>query len=321
MVYRVSDPSVDAIGFAGDVERLVDSEGVELVIPMTDLSAPVLLELRERRPDVRIPFPPLATYSQVSDKAQLTEIAAQLGVPVPRQVVISRPGAEAADVGDRVERSGLSWPLILKPARSTALVDGAMGKFSVRTVSGPSALATELASCPTEAHPVLLQERIVGPGLGVFMLGASEGRPLAAFAHRRIREKPPTGGVSVYRESIPVRDDLRAYSERIMERFRWNGAVMLEFKEERPILGLAPTGGRRRRRLSEAPGRVCTRQEYRAGAPIPDGFALALVLGRRRSPALDGPRAEEPSDPIPLAARPLGRTGQVPDSVATGGSL
>jgi len=28
------------------------------------------------------------------------------------------------------------------------------------------------------------------------------------FAHRRLREKPPSGGVSVYRESIPLAEEL-----------------------------------------------------------------------------------------------------------------
>ena len=54
-----------------------------------------------------------------------------------------------------------------------------------------------------------------------------------SFAHTRIREKPPTGGVSVYRESVPLRDDVRAYSERILGRFNWSGVAMVEFREDR----------------------------------------------------------------------------------------
>ena len=76
-----------------------------------------------------------------------------------------------------------------------------------------------------------MQERIFGSGLGVFLL-AWEGRTLAAFAHRRIREKPPPGGVSVYRESVAVAPELRTYSERLLERYRWRGAAMVEFKED-----------------------------------------------------------------------------------------
>lgn len=46
-----------------------------------------------------------------------------------------------------------------------------------------------------------MQERIKGPGIGMFLL-MKDGNVLARFAHRRIREKPPSGGVSVLCESI-----------------------------------------------------------------------------------------------------------------------
>ncbi len=47
----------------------------------------------------------------------------------------------------------------------------------------------------------LVQERIPGYGMGLFLL-ADRGRIVASFAHRRRREKPPAGGVSVLSESI-----------------------------------------------------------------------------------------------------------------------
>lgn len=230
-VHTTPDPALDAPGFTQAVERLVDREAAELVVPMTDTSVPLLLGLRERRPDIAMPFPLRGTYDQVSNKLLLTRVAQELGVPVPRQIVINGPSETTQAVSGASERQ-MRWPLILKPARSAALAGEAIRRFGVRTVAGPDSLAAEVDHCPPEAYPLLLQERIVGSGLGVFMLGDGEGRPLASFAHRRLREKPPTGGVSVYRESIPLRDDLREYAERIMSRFRWSGAIMLEFKED-----------------------------------------------------------------------------------------
>lgn len=106
-----------------------------------------------------------------------------------------------------------------------------MGKFGVTIVTDADRLGPALDVYPPEAYPLLVQERVVGPGLGVFLL-AWDGRTLAAFAHRRIREKPPTGGVSVYRESVAVEPDLRAYSEQLLEHFRWRGAAMVEFKRD-----------------------------------------------------------------------------------------
>ena len=49
----------------------------------------------------------------------------------------------------------------------------------------------------------LVQEYIPGDGRGVFVL-MNRGRLRAAFAHRRLREKPPSGGVSVLSESVAL---------------------------------------------------------------------------------------------------------------------
>src|SRR6185503_13112360 len=50
---------------------------------------------------------------------------------------------------------------------------------------------------------------------------------------RRIREKPPSGGVSVYCESIAIPQDLEASSGLLLNRLGWNGVAMVEFKLDR----------------------------------------------------------------------------------------
>jgi predicted ATP-grasp superfamily ATP-dependent carboligase len=59
------------------------------------------------------------------------------------------------------------------------------------------------------------------------------GELVAAFAHRRLREKPPAGGVSVYSESIPVDPQLLERGVRLLHDFAWQGVAMLEFKIDR----------------------------------------------------------------------------------------
>jgi predicted ATP-grasp superfamily ATP-dependent carboligase len=76
---------------------------------------------------------------------------------------------------------------------------------------------------------VLLQQRIVGPGVGLFFLRWN-GETIAAMAHRRIREKPPSGGVSVMRETIPVPAELLYRSEQLLDVYDWSGVAMVEFK-------------------------------------------------------------------------------------------
>jgi predicted ATP-grasp superfamily ATP-dependent carboligase len=93
----------------------------------------------------------------------------------------------------------------------------------------PDELARTLARFPDAAFPVLLQERVVGPGIGVFLL-IWDGRVRAQFSHRRIREKPPAGGVSVYGESIASDPALVEKSAALLDRFGWCGVAMVEYK-------------------------------------------------------------------------------------------
>jgi predicted ATP-grasp superfamily ATP-dependent carboligase len=50
------------------------------------------------------------------------------------------------------------------------------------------------------------------------------------FQHRRLREKPATGGISVYCESMAVTPQLGDYATRLLRDMNWEGPAMVEFK-------------------------------------------------------------------------------------------
>ncbi|MEQ1857307.1 MAG: ATP-grasp domain-containing protein [Longimicrobiales bacterium] len=225
----VPSPKADAAGYAAAVLKVVDAERIDVVIPVTDLSASLVPRLRVDRPGVVVAFPESDAYERISDKRHLMEVARGLGVPVPKQLVLEERGSSLT--ADALRRAGIDFPLVLKPARSAVAGLEAVHSFGVQMVESESDLRSALSTLHAEAYPLLVQERIQGPGLGAFLL-AHHGRVIASFAHRRIREKPPTGGVSVYRESVPLREDLRRYSELILAHFKWSGVAMVEFKED-----------------------------------------------------------------------------------------
>ncbi|HET9950090.1 MAG TPA: ATP-grasp domain-containing protein [Longimicrobiales bacterium] len=226
---RVPDPAASLERFADAVARIVDERGIEVVIPVTDRTTGVVPLLRARDAPPVVAFPDYDTYLRASDKRGLLEAAAALGVPVPAQVVLERPPADAAESADRLAPAG--FPVVLKPARSAVQHGGRVTSFGVSFAESAGELARRLAEIPEAAYPLLIQERIAGTGAGVFVL-ARGGRVVASFAHRRIREKPPTGGVSVYRESVAVPPALAAHARRIMEHYCWTGVAMIEFKLE-----------------------------------------------------------------------------------------
>jgi len=101
----------------------------------------------------------------------------------------------------------------------------------VRHVANADALRAVLPELSDAAYPLLLQQRIVGPGIGIFLL-IWNGQLLATFAHRRLREKPHSGGVSVYSESVMADADLVERSRTLLEHMRWCGVAMVEFKRD-----------------------------------------------------------------------------------------
>lgn len=73
-------------------------------------------------------------------------------------------------------------PLVDKPRRSVA---GGQ-RFGVGYVSDSAGLVALLAVLSATAYPVLLEERVTGPGTGIFLL-TWDGALRAVFAHRRRR--------------------------------------------------------------------------------------------------------------------------------------
>jgi predicted ATP-grasp superfamily ATP-dependent carboligase len=146
-------------------------------------------------------------------------------VAVPAQHVAQNAG-DALAIADDV----LRFPLVLKPVRSIAEHNDTRHKLRVVHARDASELRSRVRSLPDAAFPLLLQERIVGPGTGIFLL--LWDKLVAAFAHRRLREKPPAGGISVYSESISIDPDLLDCSVRLLERFAWRGVAMVEYKRD-----------------------------------------------------------------------------------------
>ncbi|MCG6900719.1 MAG: hypothetical protein LJE75_12070 [Gammaproteobacteria bacterium] len=66
-------------------------------------------------------------------------------------------------------------------------------------------------------------------GQGVFAL-YNHGKPLVFFAHRRLWEKPPSGSVSVFSESIPVDPVMEGYARTLLDHVGRHGVAMVEFK-------------------------------------------------------------------------------------------
>src|SRR5438093_8594901 len=156
----------------------------------------------------------------------MLEVARTAGRAVPPTLVL-----ETRAAGERLPGPEF-FPAVVKPHRSVIPAGSQHGerrKVGVSHVADAAACRTVLAGLPDGAFPVLLQQRVDGPGEGLFGLRWN-GRMVATFAHRRLREKPPEGGVSVYRQSIAPPAALLAAGTTLLARLGWQGVAMIECK-------------------------------------------------------------------------------------------
>ncbi len=218
------DPLEHPARYVEELVALVARWRVDALMPITEASLLAVLRESDRFAGVVLPFPDLERFQQVSNKPLVLERAKSLGIAVPGQLVLTSP----ADV-EAIEREPLQLPLVIKPARSVAEAANGRLRLGVTHAASREELAQRLAEYPAEAYPLLLQQRIVGAGIGVFLL-VWNGVPMAACAHRRLREKPPAGGVSVYRESVALDPALGERSLALLKSFDWQGVAMVEYK-------------------------------------------------------------------------------------------
>ena len=222
-----SDPFADPAAHAAALGALAHAEGIELLLPMTDQTVEAVLEHRASFPaTTAIPFPDLATYRAASDKQGLEELAATCGFSVPETRIL--PTWRERDVA---LPDAEFFPAVVKPHRSVVADGSARRKLTVTPVADAAAARAVLERLPASAYPVLLQRHVAGVGEGFFAL-RWQGRIVAMFAHRRLREKPLTGGVSVYRESIALDERLAIPGRRLLDALDWTGVAMVECKRD-----------------------------------------------------------------------------------------
>lgn len=221
---RVPKPAATPREFAETIHDIVRKRDIDLLLPMTDASIEAILEEEGFGEQVIIPLPSREAYRAASDKVSLLDAARTVGIEAPRSIRVEEP----ADVSD-IPLGRFSPPLVIKPGRSLAESTDRRIETGVRYASGRKELVRKLRNLPEPVFPLLVQEYVQGVGEGVFLLRWN-GRTIASFAHRRIREKPPSGGVSVYRESVAPDPILLEASERLLDQFDWRGVAMVEYK-------------------------------------------------------------------------------------------
>lgn len=222
--YRYPSPRLNSRQFIEAISKLVKEQQVNILLPMTELTTTLLLVYQNSFPDATLPFPDINTVESLANKCLLMQTAELLDIPIPRTWYADSPDNLPCNLKD------LSYPIVLKPGKSWLLHKGQWSRATVRFASNLADAKSILDSDRSfRAHSFMIQECVTGRGQGVFAI-YNNGKPLALFAHRRLREKPPSGGVSVLSESIQVDPELGTYAQTLLENANWHGVAMVEFK-------------------------------------------------------------------------------------------
>ena len=221
---QYSDPAAHPDRFVGEVIEIAKRLAIGTVIPATDLTTMLLVSQSELSQIAYVASAPPASYELLTDKARLIGLADRLGISIPETRI--------ATTGIGISRAAreLGFPVVLKPARSRYFKGDRIVSTSVDIVRKPDELTRAVNALGwLDDIPCLVQRFVAGHGAGIFALYGPAG-PVAWFAHRRIREKPPEGGVSVLSESTAVDPAMQSAAERILTAAAWIGVAMIEFR-------------------------------------------------------------------------------------------
>ncbi len=179
---RVTYPSpyTDRDAFDRFLLRFVAREQIDVVMPVTDVTTHAVCANQQRlRPDCMLAVPPFEAFDLVTNKATLLEYAGRCGVPVPRTRVVDGR-ARLPEVIEHVR-----YPAVVKPVRSRVrTADGWLLGSAQYAYSRADLERLYDAHACLAFHPSLIQERIVGPGVGTSsrIAGCARNRPPAARA-------------------------------------------------------------------------------------------------------------------------------------------
>ncbi len=231
-------PETNPQDFVEMLFNTVRQQAVDLVVPLTDAAILPLSQARDQFDGVcRLAIPEPETLELVTNKRKTLELARRLGVPTPKTCLVETTKEALA------EAPSLGWPVVLKPMASRKFYEQKMSEgFTVSYAADHRQLAQQMSKYEGRC-PVLLQEYYPGEGCGVELL-LYEGRPLAAFQHRRLHEIPVNGGASAYRQSSRLDPLLFDYAVRMMAALSYTGLAMVEFKMGRDGPRLMEINGR-----------------------------------------------------------------------------
>ena len=219
----LAGPQTDPEDYVGRLSQVLRRGEYDLVVPGTELS---LLPISERRdliePHARLGLPPHEVVLRALDKPLLHRKAATVGLAPPRSVTCSN-AEEAAMAAPE-----LTFPLLVKPARSVTWTDGRIRQRGAQVVSDATLLEAAVAAV---GAPLTLQEYVPETNMVSCAAVRVDGRLLGLTLARYARTYPSQVGMAALATTIAPSRLLSQQIEELLDSIGWCGIFELELLE------------------------------------------------------------------------------------------
>ncbi|MEJ5976958.1 carboxylate--amine ligase [Novosphingobium sp. PS1R-30] len=211
--------------------QLVAQHGIEAILAYSEHHLLQLAALKGALGDCRVLVPDAGRLATVLDKQRTFAAAARVGISVPASwsPALGENFAEKA--------AALAYPVAIKWPDpndvASALAAQGLDLEKVEYAKSAQELLAILRRYDAVGLWPLVQTWCPGQGLGQ-MLHMHGGRATLRFQHKRLREWPPTGGVSSFCEAVPL-DQHQAQmdlSEALLREIGWEGPAMVEYRHD-----------------------------------------------------------------------------------------
>lgn len=218
-VFHYSDFLSSQTKFLEDIKIILDTAKPKVYLPSHDETEIIAAHKDLFTQATHIPIPALEQLKIANCKSASQQFATQHGIPTAKRICYDKPD----------ELMGQIKPLqkIVIRLRKGNSAKGVFYATGPQDVHQTVVSLIKKYSCTADRYPVV-QEYINGEGWGVSCL-YWEGRRIAHFTHRRLREKTETGGTSTLREHQP-NETLEQMAFTLLDKLQWHGLAMIEFK-------------------------------------------------------------------------------------------
>jgi predicted ATP-grasp superfamily ATP-dependent carboligase len=209
------------------LEQWLCYNSAHVLITSSDATIALIRRYRERlEKHVSIALAQDRALGIAINKEQTLEIASQLGLYVPRGVIVR----SVDEVSAALKEIGL--PAVIKPVESWVEDQQGQGaRFVSYLVTSPDEARQAVEMLTQSGGTTLFQQFLTGRREAISLLYAN-GEVYARFAQWAKRTDPPLGGTSVLRQSIAVPDDIGEQAERLVREIGLEGYSEVEFRRD-----------------------------------------------------------------------------------------